>query len=171
MREGVELILSELKVHCSHPPTWPGCRTHAERMGTRTGRQREDSMYRKVLGTGESYQEMHCTVQMPPGKARDTSRAWAHPRMMRLQAGARAEPGHEGAEKKRIWAFLRGAEVERWVRNKDNVKHGFEKNTLVLESGRGTLDLSPLSPQLLAGIDPIVYKPGLITYNPQNMYL
>ena len=68
--------------------------------------------------------------------------------MQRFQDGSWGTASREGVKAEDLSRLEKGRH-RGWVRNKDQMKHGFEKHTLLLKLGWGTPDLSLLTPQYL----------------------
>ena len=104
-------------------------------------------MDQKGLGTlGYSKQ---CMIQQLPGKAVDAQGEWAHPCMQRVQDGSWSTASQEGVKVEDL-SLLEKGRHRGWTRNKDQMKYGFEKHTLLLKLvWGGTPDLSLLTPQYL----------------------
>ena len=91
-------------------------------------------MYQKGPGTlGYSKQ---CTMQQLPGKAGDAQGEQAHPGTQRFQAGSWGTASQEGVKAEDLSLREKGRH-RGWMRNKDQMKHGFEKHTLLLKLGWG----------------------------------
>ncbi len=104
-------------------------------------------MYQKGLGT-LGYSEQ-CTIQQLPGKAGDAQGEQAHPCTQMFQGGGCSTASQEGVKAEDL-SLLEKGRHRGWMRNKDQMKHGFAKHTLLLKlTWGGTPYLSLLNPQYL----------------------
>ena len=82
-------------------------------------------------GSRFSGHSKQCTIQQLPGKAGDAQGEQAHPGMQRLQGGSWGTTSREGVKAEDL-SLLEKGRHRGWMRNKDQMKHGFEKYTLLL---------------------------------------
>lgn len=91
-------------------------------------------MYQKGLGTlGYSKQ---CRTQQLPGKAGDAQGEQAQPGMQRFQDGSWGTASREAVKAEDL-SLLDKGKPRGWMRNKDQMKHGFENHMLLLKLGWG----------------------------------
>ena len=87
-------------------------------------------------GSRYSGYSKQCTTQQLPGKAGDAQGEQAHPGTQRFQAGSWGTASREGVKAEDL-SLLEKGRHRGWMRNKDQMKHGFEKHTLLLKLGWG----------------------------------